>query len=57
MSTTRSALRLSAAHFGRRARRFVSDGEPLVVARRGDDIRLFALTFLGGFLFTSVYLS
>jgi len=57
MSTSRPTLAASAAPLGRRARRFVIDDVPLVFNDRADDARLFALTFVGGFLFMSVYLA
>ena len=57
MSTMRSALAVSAPPFGRRARGF-DMAEPLVTQNsRSDDVRLFAFTFLAGFLFMTVYLA
>ncbi|MES2904612.1 MAG: hypothetical protein V4696_10540 [Pseudomonadota bacterium] len=56
MSTIRPALAATSQSFGRRARGFVAD-EPLVASARGSDARLFAFTFLGGFLFMTVYLA
>ena len=56
MSTIRPTLAASAPPFGRRAPGFVRDDAP-VARDRGDDARLFALTFLGGFLFMTVYLA
>ena len=50
----RPAIALPAFLFGR-GRRYLLDAEmPASVA---DDTRLFALTFVGGFLFMSVYLA
>ena len=57
MSTIRPALVAAAAPpFSRRERAFVS-GEPPVVGAPGTDARLFAFTFLSGFLFMTVYLA
>ena len=56
MSTIRPAAFATAPSFGRRARVFITN-EPPVASARGDDVRLFAYTFLGGFLFMTVYLA
>ena len=57
MSRSRWFLRSNVPNFGR-GRAYVmalplSAGQPLL----GDDLRLFATTFLGGLLFMSVYLA
>lgn len=53
---SRPTLSPSAPSFGRRAA-FVLDEAPVAANGLSDDARLFALTFLGGFLFMSVYLA
>ena len=50
-------MRAAAQSFGRRAAYCVDDTAPRARNERIDDIRLFALTFLGGFLFMTVYLA
>ena len=50
----RPAFALPARFFGR-GRRYLIDAD--IVANVRDDARIFALTFVGGFLFMSVYLA
>ncbi len=57
MLTNRRAVAQSVPSFGRRARPFVLSDEPSGSGGLSDDLRLFALTFAGGFLFMSVYLA
>ncbi len=57
MLTNRRAVAQSVPSFGRRARPFVLSEERSGSGGLSDDLRLFALTFAGGFLFMSVYLA
>jgi hypothetical protein len=57
MSTSCRRATASPQTFGRRVQRFVLRDAPRAVTRRWDDARLFAMTFVGGFLFTAVYLA
>ncbi len=43
--------------FGRRQPAFARAAESLAAPALSDELRLFALTFVGGFLFMSVYLA
>jgi hypothetical protein len=56
MMMSRRAVARTVPSFGRRTTMFVPGEEPQS-SRLGDDLRLFALTFAGGFLFVSVYLA
>ena len=51
----RPIFAIPATRFGR-GRRYVAAAAELPKAGLADDIRLFALTFAGGFLFMAVYL-
>jgi len=57
MMMSRRAVARTIPTFGRRAIRFGPGEEQQRSSRPGDDLRLFALTFAGGFLFMSVYLA
>ncbi|MDQ3075116.1 MAG: hypothetical protein M3Q88_05850 [Pseudomonadota bacterium] len=57
MTTRHRAIAASVPSFGRRERAFVLDAEQPVASAFSDDLRLFMLTFAGGFLFVSVYLA
>ena len=57
MNSSHRAFARPARGFGRRAPTFRHDDGVSVANRIGDDVRLFALTFAGGFLFMSVYLA
>jgi hypothetical protein len=56
MIMNRRAVARTTPSFGRRASFFVP-GERQQSSPLSDDLRLFALTFAGGFLFVSVYLA
>ena len=56
MSTSRTPYHAPVQLFGRRTHGCVVKNAPPVLSKRFDDVRLFALTFLGGFLFMTVYL-
>jgi hypothetical protein len=51
------AVALSVPSFGRREPACPVDTAQCAASGLGDDLRLFALTFAGGFLFVSVYLA
>ena len=53
MQTTRYALAIDPRRFGRRPVA-TAVAAPLPASTLGDDLRLFAVTFAGGFLFVSV---
>ena len=55
MIARRATLVRSYPSFGRRPT--PQSGEAAPATRLADDVRLFALTFAGGFLFMSVYLA
>jgi hypothetical protein len=57
MNLSRRALAHDALSFGRRELAFDAGDAPRSTSRISDDLRLFALTFAGGFLFMSVYLA
>ena len=57
MMTSRRAVAQSVPHFGRRTPTFVARDEQRGSSGLSHDLRLFALTFAGGFLFVSVYLA
>ena len=57
MMTSRRAAARTIPTFGRRATMFVAVDDQQCSSGLGDDLRLFALTFAGGFLFVSVYLA
>ena len=57
MMMSRRAVARTIPTFGRRATSFVPGDERQCPTALGDDLRLFALTFAGGFLFVSVYLA
>ena len=57
MLMIRRALTRPVPSFGRRARAFTFGDEQSGARGLGSDLRLFALTFAGGFLFMSVYLA
>ena len=57
MSLSRPSLSPSAPSFGRRTWGFVQRTTPRATSEINPDARLFALTFLGGFLFMMVYLA
>ena len=57
MLTSRRAVARTVPPFGRRARAFDLVNEQVGPTGLVDDLRLFALTFAGGFLFVSVYLA
>ena len=57
MLTTHRATPPSLPSFGRRAQAFVLGEMPDAASERTADARLFALTFVGGFLFMSVFLA
>ena len=57
MNSSHRAFARPARGFGRRAPTFRHSDGVSVANRIGDDVRLFALTFAGGFLFMSVYLA
>lgn len=57
MTTPRRAMAQSIPSFGRRAQTFALEAERTAPSAFGDDAKLFALTFLSGFLFVSVYLA
>jgi len=57
MPMPRRPVVASVLSFGRRAQGFVPDAAPRAMITLSDDARLFALTFVGGFLFTAVYLA
>lgn len=54
---SRPAIARSAPSFGRRNRGLVTGDAPCGTSLSGSELRLFALTFAGGFLFVSVYLA
>ena len=53
MAVVRPSYALDPRRFGRAAIPF-ADVAPTGLNRRGDDLRLFALTFAAGFLFVSI---
>lgn len=53
----RPAIALDPHHFGRRGVVAVGPGSDLRATGLADDLRLFATTFVGGFLFVAVYLA
>jgi hypothetical protein len=55
MRITRPTLALDSRLFGRRAR-FAAEPAPMTSAW-ADDLRLFAATFIGGFLFVSILIA
>jgi len=57
MVMSRPSFARSAASFGRRSRGVVAGEEQCATSLSGNELRLFALTFAGGFLFVSVYLA
>jgi len=57
MMTSRRAVARIIPSFGRRATLFARREERQCSSRLGDDVRLFGLTFAGGFLFVSIYLA
>ncbi len=58
MSMSRRPVTASAPSFGRRAQGFVlGHAQPPAASGFADDARLFAMTFVGGFLFMAVYLA
>ncbi len=56
-SVTSISVRLAKPLLGRRKRVVVAGAEPRAANALADDLRLFALTFAGGFLFMAVYLA
>ena len=54
---SRRAVARTVSCFGRRATLVVPGEERQRSSRVSDDLRLFGLTFAGGFLFVSVYLA
>ena len=54
---SRRAVARTVPSFGRRATLFTQGDEQQSSSQLADDVRLFALTFAGGFLFVSVYLA
>ena len=57
MVMSRPSFARSAASFGRRSRGVGAGEEQCATSLSGNELRLFALTFAGGFLFVSVYLA
>jgi hypothetical protein len=57
MKLSRRALAHDVPSFGRRALAFDAGNALGATNRISEDLRLFALTFAGGFLFMSVYLA
>jgi hypothetical protein len=57
MMMSRRAVARTVPSFGRRATLFTQGDEQQSSSQLADDVRLFALTFAGGFLFVSVYLA
>ncbi len=57
MSISCRPVATSARFFGRRAQGFVLSDAPRATTCLSDDARLFAMTFVGGFLFMAVYLA
>ena len=56
MRTARAAIAMHPRQFGRRAQRFTLEA-PEAASGISDELRLFATTFAGGFLFVSVLLA
>jgi len=57
MSISCRPVATSARFFGRRAQGFVFSDAPRATTGLSDDMRLFAMTFVSGFLFMAVYLA
>jgi hypothetical protein len=57
MLMSRWAVVRSAPSFGRRVQALVPGHRQAALSSVASDLRLFALTFAGGFLFVSVYLA
>jgi len=57
MPLIRAVVTIPVSSFGRRSRTVSTMRLDRATRAFGDDARLFALTFAGGFLFTSVYLA
>ncbi len=57
MSQYRSAFPIPVQSFGRRRPFTVAMDAPAPVSALSDDVKLFAMTFVGGLLFMTVYLA
>ena len=57
MRLHRRPVTASFSSFGRRARSALGSNAPRAANALTEDVRLFALTFVGGFLFMAVYLA
>ena len=55
MRTTRNALAIDPRSFGRKP--VMAVALPLPASTPGDDLRLFGVTFLAGFLFVSILIA